>query len=217
MNKVDAAYIERHYHLSWGDGWRRSPRYGLPILEKETYVPDRLVLFEKMSRTTDKRGCVIFNQSDKKIDPFWNSPERYFDSLRQFDCVTSPDFSLLLGMERPFMVANVLRSLMLGRRMQDLGMRVIANAMWAQPDSYDFCFEALPRDSVIFVSTVGCTRRIVSREHLVSGLRALVERVRPPGIILYGPMPKLDFAIPVVRHFDRLSPVCRGGYQPDFI
>ena len=213
MNRFDRNYMERKYHLSWGEGWRRSPIYGLPILEKEIYVPERLVLFEKISRALDKSGCVIFNQSDKKIDPFWNSPERYFDALRRFDCVTTPDFSLLLDMPRPFIEANVLRSLMLGRKMQELGFRVLANVMWAHPDTYDFCFEALPRNSILFVSSVGCLRNKISRECLADGLRALMERVRPPGIVLYGPMPNLNFEIPVVRHFERLSPICRGGYQ----
>ena len=215
MNRDDAAYIERRYHLSWGDGWKRSARHGLPILERETFIPDRLVLFEKMSRTTEKKGFVIFNQPDRRIEPFWNSPERYVEALKRYDGITTPDFSLLLNMERQFMEANVLRALKIGRRMQELGLRVMVNAMWAYPDSYDYCFEALPRDSILFVSTVGSMSRALSREYLFCGLRALVERVRPPGIVLYGPVPALDFHVPVVRHFNRLSPVCKDGYLPE--
>lgn len=215
MNNIDRDYIVRKYHLDWGEGWRRSPRYGLPVLDGESYVPDKLVLFEKINTATDRNACVVFNQPDRRIDRVWNSPERYFPLLRQFACVTTPDFSLLLDMERQFIEYNLLRSLKMGRRMQELGMRVIVNAMWAFPDTYDICFEALPRNSVLFVSTVGSVLRRLARDYFKRGMKAMLERVRPSGIVLYGPVPPMDFAVPVLRHFDRLSPVRRGAYQPD--
>jgi len=137
MNVIDKKYIESRYHLGWGEGWIRSCRYGLPILNRETFVPNRIVPFDKIDKTKDKSGCVIFNLADRRIDRVWNNPDPYLEKLKHFDCVTTPDFSLLLNMERPFIECNVLRSLKLGRRMQDLGMRVLPSVMWACPDTYD--------------------------------------------------------------------------------
>ena len=217
MNKIDSDYIESRYHLRWGDGWLRSVRYGLPVLNREFIVPDRVVPFDKIDRTSDKRGCVIFNLADRRIDRIWNNPERYIERLRQFDCVTTPDFSLLLNMERPFIEYNVLRSLKLGRWMQDQGVHVLPTVMWAYPDTYDVCFEGMPKKSVLFVSSVGSFRRKESRTYFLQGMKVMLDRLDPVGIVLYGPMPSFDFAVPVVRHFDRVSPTCFNSYQPDLI
>ena len=137
MNALDKSYIERHYHLSWGDGWHRSPVFGLPVLKPESYIPDRLIPFDKIND--------------------------------------------------------------------------------AQETNYDICFEALPRHSVIFVSTVGSVRSAESRKYFTMGIREMTARLEPTAIILYGPVPALDFDIPVVRHFDRISPAHFNSYQPSLI
>ena len=217
MNALDKSYIERHYHLSWGDGWHRSPVYGLPVLKPESYIPDRLIPFDKINDAQETNGCVTFNLADRRIDRIWTSPEKYIPRLMKFDCITTPDFSLLLDMDRAFIEYNLLRSLKLGRHMQDLGMRVLPSAMWACPDTYDICFEALPRHSVIFVSTVGSVRSAESRKYFTMGIREMTARLEPTGLILYGPVPALDFDIPVVRHFDRISPAHFNSYQPSLI
>jgi len=217
LNKTDSNYIERHYHLSWGGEWRRSAIYGFPILKAESYIPDRVIPFDKIDKVNDTRGCVMFHLADRRIDRLWNNPEKYFTRLREFDCVTTPDFSLLLDMDRAFIAFNILRALKIGRQMKDLGMRVLPTAMWACPDTYDMCFEALPRHSIVFVSTVGAVRRRDSARYFMMGMRAMLDRVMPSGVVLYGAMPSFDFPVPVVRHFDRVSPTCFNSYQPDLI
>ncbi len=217
MNALDKNYIERHYHLSWGRGWQRSPIYGLPILKPESYIPDRLIPFDKINNTQETDGCVTFNLADRRIDRIWASPEKYISRLLKFDCVTTPDFSLLLDMDRAFIEYNLLRSLKLGRHLQDIGMRVLPSAMWAHPDTYDICFEALPRRSVVFVSTVGSIKSEEARKYFKMGIRAMIDRLNPTGVVLYGSVPALDFEIPVVRHFDRISPAHFNSYQPSLI
>jgi len=215
VNAEDARYIESRYHLAWGERWKRSSRYHLPILNPESYVPDRVIPFDKIGKVSDTSGCVLTHLSDRRIDRLWNSPDHYFGRLKAFDCVSTPDFSLFLNMARPFIEYNALRSLMLGRRMQELGMRVLPAVMWAYPDTYDVCFEGIPRNSVVIVSTVGCVRRHEALKYFKMGMKAMLERVSPKGVVLYGSVPEIDFAVPVVRHFDRVSPTCFDSYQPD--
>ncbi len=215
MNNEDTAYIRRKYHTDWGEGWMRSPRYGLPIVQGTDFIPDDIVPFDKIGKMPERRSCVVFNLADRRIDCFWNRPDRYFNRLRQYSCVAIPDFSLLLGMERQFISYNLLRSFKLARRMEEKGILVMPAPMWAYPDSYDECFEALPRNSVMLVSTIGSINDDESLKYLQMGLHELLVRKRPPGIVLYGPVPVFDFDVPVVRHFDRVSPVCVNGYQPE--
>ena len=221
MNVDDRDYIERRYHLSWGEGWRRSPRYGLPILDRESIIPDHVVPFDKISSACDEEfsahSCVIFNLADRRIDRFWNNPERFISRLKKFGSVATPDFSLLLDMERPFVEYNVLRALKIGHWMQDNGMHVLPSLLWAYPDTYDVCFEAIPRNGIVIVSSVGSMRRQCSRRYFMMGMKSMLERVSPSGVILYGPMPQFEFPVPVVRHFERVSPTWFNAYQPDMI
>ena len=215
MNKEDAAYIRRKYHMDWGENWILSPRYGLPLISRTDFIPDNIVPFDKIGIMPERRSCVVFNLADRRIDCFWNRPEAYIDSLRRYSCVATPDFSLLLGMERQFISYNLLRAFKLSRWMEDVGIRVMPAPMWAYPDSYGECFEALPENSVMLVSTIGSVNDGESLKYLRLGLRELLVRKRPPGIVLYGPVPVFDFHVPVVRHFDRVSPLCMNGYQPE--
>ena len=215
MNEEDAAYIRRKYHTDWGGGWIRSPRHGLPMIKGTDFVPDSIVPFDKIGKMPDKRSCVVFNLADRRIDCFWNNPENYVERLKLYSCVAIPDFSLLLGMERQLISYNLLRAFKLARWMEDKGIAIMPAPMWAYPDSYIECFEALPENSIMLVSTIGCVRDAVSLNYHRMGLRELLSRKRPSGIVLYGPAPDYGFNVPVVRHFDRVSPVCLNGYQPE--
>lgn len=217
MNREDQDYMERHYHLSWGRDWVRSPRYGIPVLLPETGRPRCVVPFDKMNVDIPAGACLQFHLADRRIDCIWTNTEKYVDRISKFDFVTCPDFSLLLEMGRAEILWNVQRSFKLGRYFQSLGMHVFSTAMWAYPDTYDICFEPVPRHSVSFVSTIGSNRKEESRKQFKLGLRAFCERTMPAGLILYGPMPALDFDIPVLCHFDRVSPAQFGAYQPDLI
>lgn len=211
----DREYMYSHYHLDWGENWIRTPRYGFPLIAPTTCIPERMVPFDKIRKWRLDGACVGFNLADRRIDCAWTHPERYIDQFRKAACVATPDFSVLPGMERADVIHNISRSLRLGRRFQELGLEVMITAIWAKPDTYDICFEALPRNAVLLVSTVGSMNDEASRKILRDGLKALCERKPQRGFILYGKMPNLDFDIPVIRHFERCNPTVDGGYQPE--
>lgn len=215
MNREDARYMDLHYHMGWGQNWTWSSRFGLPVLNPELGIPHCVVPFDKIRGQVSADSCVVFNLADRRIDRVWLNPDKYLPLLRKCKYVVCPDFSLLLGMDRASILWNVSRSLKLGRYFQDKGLCVFSNAAWAYPDTYDICFEGIPKHSVSFVSTIGTVRKEESKRQFKLGLRAFCERTMPAGLILYGPMPALDFDIPVLRHFDRVSPVQSRGYQPD--
>lgn len=43
----------------------------------------------------------------------------------------------------------------------------------------------------------------------------MLDRVRPSGVVWYGQIPALDAKVPIVRHFDRVSPTHFNSYQPE--
>ena len=123
----------------------------------------------------------------------WTSPGRYIDALRGFDCVLTPDFSLYMDMPAPMQAWNRYRSQAVGLIWQRAGLKVVPTLSWAQPESYAFCFEGVPRRATVAVSTVGVMRDEGARAAWADGMREAVSRLEPRRVLLYGGDAGFDF------------------------
>jgi hypothetical protein len=56
------------------------------------------------------------------------------------------------------------------------------------PDSYEFAFAGLPHNSLLAVSAQGVRQR-ENRAHFVRGYTAMVERLAPRLVLVYGTLP----------------------------
>lgn len=74
--------------------------------------------------------------------------------LSRFACVLTPDFSCYLDIE-PMQRWNVCRGRVVGRALQDAGLTVVPTLTWGEPNTYAFCFEGIPKGSIVALSTVG--------------------------------------------------------------
>ena len=60
--------------------------------------------------------------------------------------------------------------------------------------SYEFCFDGLPQNSAVAVSTNGCTQGKAERYYFKKGLAELVKRLEPKVIANYSNTPNDIFA-----------------------
>ncbi|OQA84067.1 MAG: hypothetical protein BWY31_02596 [Lentisphaerae bacterium ADurb.Bin242] len=100
---------------------------------------------------------------------------------------------------------NVYRSRLLGQRMADAGIVVIPTVSWAGPETYEFCFDGLPKNGTVTISTVGVMRSRQARELFKSGLSAMLAAIRPENILIYGKLPDFDFGKTAIFHFEPTS------------
>lgn len=70
----------------------------------------------------------------------------------------TPDFSLYLDMPRAMKVWNVYRSRLISQIAQDYGCVVIPTVSWAERETFNFCFDGLPENSTLSISTIGIKR-----------------------------------------------------------
>ncbi|MGQ7329867.1 DUF4417 domain-containing protein, partial [Streptococcus suis] len=77
------------------------------------------------------------------------------EKLTEFDCVLTPDFSLYQDMPIAMQIWNVYRSRLIGQMMQNYGCTVIPTVSWSRHESFVFCFDGLPRNATLAVSTIG--------------------------------------------------------------
>lgn len=179
------------YNLDNFDEERTAGFYQMPVLKKCSFFPDELIGFN-YAKTSERRNVGIhFFIDDYQFERIWNAPMDYMDLLAEYDCVLTPDFSLYMDMPIAMKIWNVYRSRLIGQMMQDSGIRVIPTLSWAEPQTYQFCFDGLPSGGTVAVSTVGVMRDRSARAIWADGMTEAIKRLKPKNIICYGS--KLDF------------------------
>lgn len=162
---------------------------GFPELDPVDALPSELQGFNYAKSTPDEqkagKACHFFID-DYQFERLWTSPSKYLDALRGYDCVLTPDFSLYMDMPAPMQAWNRYRSQALGRYWQDNGIAVVPTLSWAQPDSYAFCFEGVPRHSTVATSTVGVKGDADALAVWMDGMREAMRRIEPSRVLLYG-------------------------------
>lgn len=197
--KTDRAY---NLHLVNRDFCNGS---GMPEIFGETSTTiTEMVGFNyvKSMKPEDKHGkaCHFFID-DYQFERLWTSPEQYVQYLKGFECVLTPDFSLYLDMPDAMQRWNRYRSQALGAYWQSLGITVIPTLSWAQPETYKFAFDGVPKHSIVATSTVGIKADKEATELFKQGLRAALNIVQPSELWLYGNQIDFDFGNLPVKYF----------------
>lgn len=164
----------------------------MPTLEPCNTVPERLYGFNGASRRSDPAGGVHFFLDDYRFEWAWSDPMRYIEMLRRFACVFTPDFSCYVDMPLPMQRWNVYRGRAVGRIWQKAGLNVIPTITFGFEDSYEFCFDGLPKHSTLAISTVGLANSTDGIELFLSGVEAAIERLCPNVLLAYGKRLRID-------------------------
>lgn len=188
-------------------------RNGMPELDPTDRIPDRLLGFNYAKSSDDHGAGIHFFIDDYQFERVWNSPERYIDVLSRFDCVLTPDFSLYMDMPLPMKRWNVYRSRVLGMFWQRNGLTVIPTLQWAERKTFSFCFDGLPENSVVAVSTVGVKNDKGAVKVWHAGMREAMKRLEPSHVLLYGGDIGFDFDCEVTEYSNNVTDRMSNGQQ----
>lgn len=152
--------------------------------------------YAKTEREPENK-IVHFFLDDYQFDRVWNNPDIYLSVLRRFKAVVSPDFSLYLDFPRTIQLYNNYRRQWCGAYWQEYGINVIPTVRWSDESSYDWCFDGIPRHSLICISTVGGYKEKNVREMWLKGYHKALEVLEPTHILFYGKIYKdIDTPVP---------------------
>lgn len=112
--------------------------------------------------------------------------EQTTSKLMKFDVVFCPDYSLYVDTSEHINKHNIYLSRFAGAYWQKCGLQVIPTASWSNADSFEYCFEGFPCNSVIGISGVGVKWSRPSYRLWQYGVRALEETLTPSLIVVYG-------------------------------
>lgn len=192
------------------------PPYGIPILEATTANVSHLewIPFNYARTAKDRKSKgVHFYVDDYQFQRVWNDPNRYMRLLSEFGAVTTPDFSQYTDMPVSMRLYNHYRKHWLGAYWQMHGLTVIPTICWSDLESYEWCFDGEPTNSVISISSVGTQKSRESKELFSQGCREAIKRLNPSEILWYGKVPE-EFDWNVVRikpHQDEVKERVKNG------
>lgn len=162
----------------------------VPIIEKYdvTDIPDRMIAFNDAisSSQKDRDAIVHFYIDDYRFQNIFRNPDRYIPLLKEYKYVIGPDRSQYIEMPWFSRYANCCMNKALTVYMQKCGVHIIANVTWSLPDSYDYSFSGIPRDSVIAINSNGVNAHRDSKYLWYKGYAEAVKRIQPSRIIRYG-------------------------------
>lgn len=167
-----------------------------------TEPPSRLIAYDE-AKTIHRRelrkgnldyhvdACIHFYIDDQKFDgkrnSIWLCPEKALDIIRHFSGIIAPDFSTYADFPEPLKLWNIYRMNAFGYWIGTLGIPVISNTRWGTEETWHYCFDGNPHDSMLAVGTVASGIRLHKNRPLFEdGLRYMVETLHPHTIIIYG-------------------------------
>lgn len=208
------------YNLQHVDHTRISSDWEMPQLVGVDHIPARLIGFNYMLNTDDPKAGIHFYVDDYQFERVWSRPDFYIEKMGYFDCVLTPDFSLYMDMPKPMKIWNIYRSRIIGQMCQDKGLTVIPTVSWAERDSFDYCFEGLPENATLSISTIGVKTNPDAMAVWRAGTTEMIKRLEPKRLIVYGGAVDYDYGGVEVIYYEnevteRMKESISGGHSEE--
>lgn len=129
-----------------------------------------------------------FFLDDYQFERVWKEPNKYIPYLQKFKYVVAPDFSLYTDHPKAVQIFNHYRKHWCARYWQDHGVNVIPCMCWSTPDSFEWCFDGEPRNSVVCVSMIGAfgNHPDNNKAGWMNGYNEMIKQLNPSQIVLFG-------------------------------
>ncbi len=177
-------------------------KYDIPFCPTTaTTIPRDQVTWEEAKAIHRKH--IAKKDKDYHIDAYinWYIDDYKFDSSRgiwhdynftltvvnHFAGIITPDFSTYQDFPYPIKIYATYRMRTFGYWLGKQGINVINNVRWGTEETFDYCFEGIPTNSIVSIGTVGGgPRKLIDRDRFETGLFKMVEILKPHTILVYG-------------------------------
>lgn len=134
---------------------------------------------------------IHFYIDDSKFDgkrtSFWLYPDKVLEIISHFDGIIAPDPSTYADFPDPLKRWNYYRMNAFGFWVASQGYDVISNVRWNTSDTWSYCFDGNPRNSMLCLGTVASNLKYkLNYDLFVTGLLKMYEILKPHTLIVYG-------------------------------
>ncbi len=200
--------------------------YGMPQLQPYTGPIDfEPVLYGDRHKSISRHKAIHFFTNDSSIHSWaWKNLLKTTKILVDLNCpVFAPDFSMYVDVPKMINLENLWKNRIVAAFWQLIGLSLVPVGSWGNADSFSYCFNGLPKNSVIAVCGMGHAHRKGAKILWYEAIRELVRQKHPTTIIVYGG-DELDegvFDTPIVHFEDfingklrKIRPRKKGLFQP---
>lgn len=191
-------------------------QYDIPEIEPTQFDNAEFIGFNYARNAKESENkAVHFFLDDYQFIRVWTDPDRYVPILQRFKYVLTPDFSLYTDFPKSLQIYNHYRKHWLGAYWQMHGINVIPTICWSDRESFEWCFDGEPTQSVVAVSSVGTQNSKEKKQRFLEGYMEMVERLQPAQIIFYGTVPEecKETAIRIEPFYSRYEKGENNGRQ----
>lgn len=162
--------------------------FDIPVIEPyDIDIPARMLPYGFWNATRDNDAALCFFTDDYRYTMLKTNLEKIMERIKTATCVVFPDFSQTIEMPYWERFHNSCLNKALGAKFQRYGIKVVVNATWSLPDSYDYCFVGLPKHCVIAINSMGANKDGMTRYLWRRGYKKALETLEPSFILRYGP------------------------------
>lgn len=160
---------------------------GIPLVEPAIHVPKKLRAYKTSSKKNKDKDCTLhFFIDDYRFENLWNFPFRYLNDLSKFEAVIAPDFSLYAEYPEPLNIWNPYRNRWLTIFWQYHNLTVIPCLSWSDERSFNYCFDGVPKGSVIAIASMKVKKSNSSADLFIAGVKEAIHRLKPSTVLVYG-------------------------------
>lgn len=159
--------------------------FNLPLVKKQEIDLENasLIGYDKINQSSDYEKIVHFFLDDYRFESIYTNPEKKIETLKNFKAVLTPDFSMYVEMPTALQLFNTFKNRWVSAYLQERGISVIPTVCWGDLASFNFCFDAIEKGSIVAVSTLGVRNE---KSHFMLGYNEMLRRIKPCKIICYG-------------------------------
>ena len=160
-----------------------------------------------MKDTGNKNGAVHFYIDDYRFDGMYTFGHiiHYTKNVALYRIVIAPDFSLYLDQSRTLNLYQLYKNRVVTAYWQSLGMQVIPSISWGNAESFEYCFDGLPQNSILSIGGLGNRHHASMIKLWEYGVRLTIERLHPIALIVYGAPMKLDLPVTTYYFYDFIN------------
>lgn len=167
-----------------------------PIIQPYVGRTDfEVVAFNKrhhLPTTTSSLACHFFICDYLFDSALLYHIEKTTYTLRPFSILFAPDYSQFVDKGyKSINIINIMKNRVTTAHWQRIGRSVIPVVGWGNVDSFEYCLEGLPNDSILAVCGVGHSFSLAARNLFLYGLRRTEEQLQPRKFLIYGPQEDL--------------------------
>lgn len=165
-------------------------KYDIPQIEPVYELPEikEWIGFNYVLSDSEPEGkAVHFFIDDYQFMRLWNEPEKYVEKLRQYVCVTAPDFSPYGDMPLATQIFNHYRKHWVAAYLQANGVTVIPTIRASTDDrSLEFYLEGEPKDGIVIISSMWATKSEELKQSFLNEYNTMYDTLHPRKIFVYG-------------------------------